>query len=102
LDPIVALALIENGVPVIGILGCPNLPVDVDDENYKWKEGETQASSQKSRGCIFVASRGGGCYQLFLNPTRQCTEVDSCRRLRVTSLSNRSTQDARFCIGVER
>jgi 3'(2'), 5'-bisphosphate nucleotidase len=95
----IALALIENGVPVIGILGCPNLPVDVDDDRYEWQDGETHLNNRLSRGCIFVASRGGGCYQLFLDPPTS-SATNGCRRLHVTS--DRSTQDARFCIGVER
>lgn len=47
----VALALIEEGEPVFGILGCPWLPADASDP-----DGE--------RGCLFVAEKSKGCVQL--------------------------------------
>lgn len=43
----IALALIENGDVVLGVLGCPNLPVDGLD-------------ADGSRGVIMVARRGEG------------------------------------------
>lgn len=98
----IALALLdENGIPVIGILGCPNLPTDVNDEQYHWRDNETFDNNQNSRGCIFVASRGGGCYQLQLHPGSS-ESSQNCRRITVTTESDRTTDEARFCIGVER
>lgn len=44
----VALALIENGVVVMGALGCPNLP--------QGRVGDT-----KNLGVIYVACKGQGC-----------------------------------------
>lgn len=43
----VALALVEDGVLRVGVLGCPNLPVDPADPNGP-------------RGVLFAAVRGGG------------------------------------------
>lgn len=43
----VALALIEDGAVVLGVLGCPNLPVD-------------PTRPDGARGCLFVAERGQG------------------------------------------
>ena len=43
----VALALIEDGRPVVGVLGCPNLPLDFDQPDGP-------------AGCLFVAVRGQG------------------------------------------
>jgi HAL2 family 3'(2'),5'-bisphosphate nucleotidase len=96
----IALALLEGGVPTIGVLGCPNLPVAVDDENYEWTENETEENSAESRGCLFVASRGGGCYQLPLAPTTG----GEARRCQTTpaDASTRPVDRARFCIGVEK
>eukprot|EP00978_Attheya_sp_CCMP212_P039094 scaffold200192_cov51-Attheya_sp.AAC.2 len=96
----VALALIEDGVPVVGILGCPNLPVEVDDDGYAWDEAENEATNGETRGCLFVASRGGGCYQLPLFSSGDTP----AKRLHVTPNdgSAMSTSEARFCIGVER
>jgi len=41
----IALALIEDGRVVLGVLGCPNLPVDA-------------ARPDGPRGCLFIAVRG--------------------------------------------
>ena len=46
----IALGLIEGGEVIVGVLGCPNLPVDPSDPN-----GE--------RGCLLFASKGQGAYQ---------------------------------------
>lgn len=94
----IALALLYDGIPVIGILGCPNLPVVDDDENFTWTSTETALNNKETRGCIFVASRGGGCYQLPLE--QNCNHA--ALRLHVTSDDARSAKDSRFCIGVER
>lgn len=64
----VALALIEDGVPVFGILGCPQLPA-------QWSEPEG------ARGCLFVAEVGKGCVQLdtegqLVDPVRVDEVVD--------------------------
>lgn len=46
----VALALIEDGEVVLGVLGCPNLPVDPTDPDSE-------------KGCILYAVKGGGAFQ---------------------------------------
>ena len=95
----VALALVDEGRPTIGILGCPNLPAGVDDGDFGWKEGETPFNNHETRGCVFVASRGGGCYQLPLEPNGKAG-------VRLAATPNdgsvRPLRQARFCIGVEK
>lgn len=54
----VALALIEDGVPVLGVLGCPNLPVDV-------------AKTDGSAGCVFIALRGQGAFMRTILEVRE-------------------------------
>ncbi|MBN2468643.1 MAG: 3'(2'),5'-bisphosphate nucleotidase [Deltaproteobacteria bacterium] len=55
----IALALIENGEVVLGILGCPNLPLDI-----KQPEGP--------RGCLFIAVKGeGAVMRLMDDPLEQ-------------------------------
>lgn len=97
----VALALIEDGVPVIGLLGCPNLPTRINDENYPWSEDETEDNNSSSRGCVFVASRGGGCYQLSLE-----SQPVEASNFKLTATPNdgstRKVNEGRFCIGVEK
>lgn len=103
----IALALLQDGVPVIGILGCPNLPVGADDEQYAWTAIQSDINNDQSkpllpRGCIFVASLGGGCYQLSMEEKMDIEIKDIPVRLQVTPESSREIADARFCIGVER
>jgi 3'(2'), 5'-bisphosphate nucleotidase len=43
----IALALIENGKVVLGILGCPNLPRNLENPDAQ-------------KGCLFIAVRGRG------------------------------------------
>jgi HAL2 family 3'(2'),5'-bisphosphate nucleotidase len=95
----VALALLEDGVPVIGILGCPNLPANPENFNYAWdEEEELENNNNQERGCIFVATRGGGCYQLSY---RQGAAL--AVRLHVTPQDGAMTpNEARFCVGVEK
>lgn len=47
----VCLALIVDGEVQLGVMGCPNLPVD-----HRKPEGE--------KGCLFVAVRGEGAFQV--------------------------------------
>jgi 3'(2'), 5'-bisphosphate nucleotidase len=75
----VALALIEDGEVVLGVLGCPNLPLDSADP-----EGE--------RGCLFSAVRGGG--------TRM-TSLDGSRETPVRVADVRDVTRASFCESVE-
>lgn len=49
----VCLALLEEGKPVLGVIGCPNLPVD-----YK------QNAESSERGVLFVAVKGQGAFQV--------------------------------------
>lgn len=57
----VALALIEDGEVVLGVLGCPNLPVDRDEAAAERSDGPDGAAE---RGCLFVAERGSGAWQV--------------------------------------
>lgn len=99
-------------MPTIGILACPNLPSSPSDDNYEWLEDETDANNMLSRGCIFVASRGGGCYQLPL--FAQIMDLDTnngdestvgAHKINVTQNDGNGgvpLNHARFCIGVEK
>jgi 3'(2'), 5'-bisphosphate nucleotidase len=75
----VALALLEDGVPVVGVLGCPNLPVDPED-------------ASAGTGCVFYASRGGGAFMVPL-------DGGDPRPVRVDTFADPSL--ARFCESVE-
>jgi len=47
----VCLALIVDGQVQVGVMGCPNLPVDAKDT-----DGE--------KGCLFIAVKGQGAFQV--------------------------------------
>lgn len=76
----VALALIEDGEVVLGVLGCPNMPVN-------------GADASQGQGCIFSAAKGQGAWQHALdNPgTPQRISVDD----------GASLADAKLCESVE-
>ncbi len=61
----IALALIENGQVVLGVLGCPNLP-------------NSPADPTGAKGCLFVAVRGQGTHKRDLaGGTEQRIHVDA-------------------------
>lgn len=49
----VCLALLEDGEPVLGVMGTPNLPLD-----YK--------NSSSEKGVLFVTTKGAGAFQVSL------------------------------------
>lgn len=75
----IALALIEDGQVVLGVLGCPALPVDAEHP-----EGAT--------GCLFVAVRGQGAFMRTLDDPTE-------RPVRVSDASDPA--HVRFCESVE-
>ncbi|KAG2201326.1 hypothetical protein INT47_001414 [Mucor saturninus] len=75
----VCLALIVDGIVQVGVVGCPNLPVD-----HNKPEGE--------RGALFIAVRGHGAFQ------RTFTEATESP-IHFADIS--STAEATFCESVE-
>ena len=80
----VALALIEDGEPVLGVLGCPNYPV------------ESFESIEAGRGVLFFAEKGKGAYKLSLVNTN----LSKAEKIGVSSIS--SASEARLCESFER
>ncbi len=76
----VALALVEDGSPVLGVLGCPNLP-------------HRASEPDGPRGCLFAAVRGQGAVQVPLEGTEEVP-------VHVDDVSDPS--QARFCESVEK
>jgi 3'(2'), 5'-bisphosphate nucleotidase len=54
----VALALVEDGEVVLAVMGCPNLPRDGEPVSADARSPDTPV------GCLFVAERGAGAWQL--------------------------------------
>ncbi|KAL3804003.1 hypothetical protein ACHAWO_001507 [Cyclotella atomus] len=119
----IALALLEDGEPVVSVLGCPNLPGFLDPANRNvafgtWPKEEIDESETRKglfsskRGCLFVAVRGCGCYELSIHDLEKAllgsngrNDIAMCwKRLHVTSKLNstKTPSQATFCLGVER
>ncbi len=75
----IALALIEDGKVVLGVLGCPNLPADPS-----YPDGR--------KGCLFSAVNGHGA-------TMQWIDDSTERKIMVTEITNPTA--ASFCESVE-
>ncbi|KAI8988029.1 3',5'-bisphosphate nucleotidase [Mycotypha africana] len=75
----VCLALIVDGIVQLGVIGCPNLPID-----HKNPDGE--------RGSLFIAVREQGAFQ---RPFDKDTETP----IQFADIS--STEEATFCESVE-
>lgn len=78
----IALALVENGKPVLGVLGCPNFPVDQD-----------------ITGCILYGAKGKGAYINYRDLSGDIEKGDIEKKL---SVLKSKTEDARFCESVEK
>lgn len=76
----IALALVEQGRVVLGVLGCPNLPLQDDKP-----EGE--------KGCLLYAVKDNGAFQKSLNG-------GAVERIMVNSISDPA--QAWFCESVEK
>ncbi|KAM7252129.1 hypothetical protein ACFE04_024012 [Oxalis oulophora] len=100
----VALALIEDGKLVIGVLGCPNYPMKKEWLNYDHNPSETLSRSRKKReeGCVMYARRGSG--KAWMHPLIHGNEnlqwPDSAQRILVSSIDDPSL--ATFCEPVEK
>lgn len=118
----VALALLEDGEPIVSVLGCPNLPLPSTQSASAvpyglWSEHEVQESLKQNtmfsttRGSMFVAVRGYGCYEIPLHQIEKYVRGDvtesssiTWTQLRVTPSdgSSKPLAAAKFCLGVER
>ncbi|EEB06653.1 3',5'-bisphosphate nucleotidase/inositol-1,4- bisphosphate 1-phosphatase [Schizosaccharomyces japonicus yFS275] len=78
----ICLSLIQDGVPVVGAIGCPNLYWDVP------------ATADGRRGLVMAAVRSRGCYQYELHK-------DGYEGERVQMRPVTRSSDAKFCEGVE-
>ncbi|CAG8715628.1 336_t:CDS:2 [Funneliformis caledonium] len=75
----VCLALLVDGKIQLGVMGCPNLPVD-----SKVPEGE--------KGCLFIAEKGQGAFQRKFSSTEET-------KIQMANIS--SILEASFCESVE-
>ena len=79
------LALLERGVPVVGVLACPNLALSLEDPH-------------SAKGTLFCAYDGGGAWQMAMPDGR----VDEAERTRMQLQENvKPAESLRFCESVE-
>lgn len=82
----VCLALIEDGVVQLGVIGCPNLPDDFKNTSYK--------------GGLFTAIKGQGSYYAKLFDV---VDEDLTKSEKITMKNNlASTSEITVCEGVEK
>jgi len=75
----VCLALVVDGQVQVGVMGCPNLPVDANN-----KDGE--------KGCLFITVKGQGAFQ---------RNFSSNKETPISMSTIQSLADASFCESVE-
>ena len=104
---------------MLSILGCPNLPLANTPATMTtpyglWSEEEVQESElsssmfSTSRGCLFVAVKDCGCYEIPLHVIEEYmlnnedTNNKEWKKLHVTKGDSKPTSQTKFCLGVER
>lgn len=93
----VALALIENGQVVVGVLGCPNYSI-----KKKLVNNSVSKSDLWQEGCVMYARKGSGqaWMQPLVNGGGSLVWPNSASRIRVSSIDDPSM--ATFCEPVEK
>ena len=103
----VALALIEEGNLVLGVLGCPNYPMKKELLNYNHHHHHTMPESSPpsdiwEKGCVMYARRGSG--QAWMQPLiygdTNFEWPNSARLIQVSPVDDLSL--ATFCEPVEK
>ncbi|PWN42359.1 putative MET22-protein ser/thr phosphatase [Ceraceosorus guamensis] len=89
----VCLGFLVDGEVQVGVMGCPNLPLDPKDGLPK--EGDAASNSRSDLGVAFIAVRGQGASQRSLSSSGKEQSI-SMRQLTSSGL-----EDASFCESVE-
>ncbi|GLT77015.1 hypothetical protein SLA2020_486410 [Shorea laevis] len=103
----IALALMEDGELVLGVLGCPNYPMKKEWLSYhhKYYQNMSQSSPPTSdsweKGCVMYARRGSGkaWMQPLVHGPKKLEWPNSARLIRVSSINDPAL--ATFCESVE-
>ncbi|KAK1557020.1 hypothetical protein Q3G72_016285 [Acer saccharum] len=104
----VALALFEDGEPVLGVLGCPNYPMRKEWLSYQHRYHRiisklTPPTSESwDKGCVMYARRGSGeaWMQPLLQGHKKLVWPNSARPIKVSAIENPAL--ATFCEPVEK
>ncbi|KAG6382461.1 hypothetical protein SASPL_157876 [Salvia splendens] len=104
----IALALIEDGEPVLGVLGCPNYPMKKEWLSYQngyqriVSRLASPSSTSWNRGCVIYAKKasGGAWMQPLLEKEKKFVWPNSAREIKVSTIDNPAL--ATFCEPVEK
>ncbi|KAG1365295.1 PAP-specific phosphatase HAL2-like [Cocos nucifera] len=104
----VALALIEDGEVILGVLGCPNYPMNKAWLNYHQRYYRLMSklspptSGSWNKGCVMYAQKGSGeaWMQPLIHDYGKFDWQNCARKIQVSSVSDPSF--ATFCEPVER
>jgi 3'(2'), 5'-bisphosphate nucleotidase len=81
----VALGFVEDGTPTIGVMGCPNLPVDMS----------LPFDERDEHGCLYYAIKGEGVWE------SRCDDGNA-EAIRITRLDHDETEEISVCGSVEK
>ncbi len=81
----VALGYVENGTPTIGVMGCPNLPVDMS----------LPLDERDPDGCMYLAVKNEGVYET-------ACDTDKGEMVRLTRLDHAEGEEISVCGSVEK
>lgn len=102
----VALALIEEGKVVIGVLGCPNYPRKKEwlnhHQSYQSMPKMSDTSDTWEKGCVLYAQKGSGeaWMQPLIHGNKKHTWSSSAQRVLVSAIDDPAL--ATFCEPVEK
>ncbi|KAF2285960.1 hypothetical protein GH714_009209 [Hevea brasiliensis] len=104
----IALALIEEGKVVIGVLGCPNYPMKKELLNHHHQYHQSMpklslpTSDTLEKGCVMYAQRGSGeaWMQPLIQGNKKFEWPNSAQFIRVSSIDD--PELATFCEPVEK
>ncbi|XP_052203727.1 PAP-specific phosphatase HAL2-like [Diospyros lotus] len=104
----VALALIEDGEVVLGVLGCPNYPMKKEWLSYHYRYHKLisklapPSSKTWDKGCVIYAKEGGGkaWMQPLLPADKKFVWPNHARQIQVSTIDNPAL--ATFCEPVEK
>ncbi|CAI0376088.1 unnamed protein product [Linum tenue] len=102
----IALALIEDGKVIMGVLGCPNYPMKngwLNHHHHRYDESmSSSASDTWEKGCVIYAQKGSG--KAWMQPLVQQNKMlewpNSARQIKVSSIDDPGL--ATFCEPVEK
>ncbi|XP_047342297.1 PAP-specific phosphatase HAL2-like [Impatiens glandulifera] len=100
----VALALIDNGQVVIGVLGCPNYSMRKDGMKLAMSNNSLLVNnpSENNKGCVMFTARGSGkaWMQPMIGGDEEFEWLKRTEQIRVSSINDPA--QATFCEPVER